>query len=286
MTRVVIVTSLKGGVGKTTVTANLAMTLARKGHSVVAIDCDLESRCLDMVLGLENESLYNISDALSGRCSVDDAIIRDMRCENLCFISAPAAIADKDSEEYLQTFSPENIEKLIISLSEQFEYIIFDLPAHPDGWYELLLKHTDYALVVAMHTAVSIRSAEKTAMTIGEVYEKLGEGEIFIDDDGDVIEPRLKVRLVINGFKWRDASGGVRAGVYDIITKTSVKLLGIVPYDEDMARAQEVGKLSYQLNKGELPSNTAFNNIALRLDGATIPLMSGLLAKRTRRKVL
>ena len=209
-----------------------------------------------------------------------------LRGENLCFISAPAAIADKDSEEYLQTFSPENIEKLIISLSEQFEYIIFDLPAHPDGWYELLLKHTDYALVVAMHTAVSIRSAEKTAMTIGEVYEKLGEGEIFIDDDGDVIEPRLKVRLVINGFRWRDASGGVRAGVYDIITKTSVKLLGIVPYDEDMARAQEVGKLSYQLNKGELPSNTAFNNIALRLDGATIPLMSGLLAKRTRRKVL
>ena len=71
MTRVIIVTSLKGGVGKTTVTANLAMTLARKGHKVAAIDCDLESRCLDMVLGLENDSLYNISDALSGRCSTD-----------------------------------------------------------------------------------------------------------------------------------------------------------------------------------------------------------------------
>ena len=286
MTRVIIVTSLKGGVGKTTVTANLAMTLARKGHSVVAIDCDLESRCLDMVLGLENESLYNISDALSGRCSIDEAVIKDSRCENLCFISAPAAITDKDSEEYIQTFSPENIDKLIDGLSDQFEYIIFDLPAHPDGWYELLLKHTDYALVVAMHTAVSIRSAEKTAMTIADVYEKLGEGDIYIDDDGDIIEPRLKVRLVINGFRWRDASGGVRAGVYDIITKTSVKLLGVVPYDEDMAQAQESGRLAYQLAKGELPANTAFNNIALRLDGATIPLLTGLLGKRSRRKVL
>ena len=103
MNRVVIVTSLKGGVGKTTVTANLAMTVAKKGYSVACVDCDLESRCLDMVLGLEIESLYNIADVLSGRCSVDDALIHDMRCENLSFLAAPASIIDKDSEEFKET---------------------------------------------------------------------------------------------------------------------------------------------------------------------------------------
>lgn len=286
VTRVVIVTSLKGGVGKTTVTANLAMTLARKGHSVVAVDCDLESRCLDMVLGLENDSLYNIADVLSERCSIQEALIVDSRCEELSFIAAPAGITDKDSEEYLKTFSPENVDRLIKGLSEKFEYILFDLPAHPDGWYELLLRHTDFALVVAMHTAVSIRSAEKTAMTIGEVYEKLGEGEVLFDEDGDIIEPKLKIRLIINGFRRKDASDGMRSGVYDIISKTSVKLLGVVPYDDSMAAAQESGKLAYQVMHGELPSNTAFGNIALRLDGASVPLLSGLMGKRTRRKIL
>lgn len=286
MTRVIIVTSLKGGVGKTTITANLAMTLARKGHKVAAIDCDLESRCLDMVLGLENDSLYNISDALSGRCSVEEALIKDSRCEELSFIAAPAGITDKDSEEFMQVFSEENVTRLIEDLSERFEYIMFDLPAHPDGWYELLLKHTDYALVVAMHTAVSIRSAEKTAMTICDTCEKMGADEITFDEDGDIIEPKLKVRLIINGFRGRDASEGIRSGVYDIISKTSVKLLGVVPHDYSMAQAQETGKLAYQVHKGEVPSNTAFNNIALRLDGANVPLLSGLMGKRSRRKVL
>ncbi len=286
MTRVIIVTSLKGGVGKTTITANLAMTLARKGHKVAAIDCDLESRCLDMVLGLENDSLYNISDVLSGRCSTDEALIKDSRCEELCFIAAPAGITDKDSDEFLQTFSEENVTKLIEDLSDRFEYILFDLPAHPDGWYELLLRHTDYALVVAMHTAVSIRSAEKTAMTIGDTCEKLGEDDVVFDEDGDMIESKLKIRLVINGFRKRDVSDGVRSGVYDIISKTSVKLLGVVPYDESMAQGQETGKLAYQIQKGETPSNTAFKNIALRLDGANVPLLSGLMGKRSRRKIL
>ncbi len=286
LNRVIIVTSLKGGVGKTTITANLAMTLARAGHSVAALDCDLESRCLDMVLGLENSSLYNISDVLSGRCSADDALLQDSRCENLSFIAAPAGIVDKDSEEFKSTFTKENIDRLIGELLQNFEYVIFDLPAHPDKWYELLLSHTDYALVVAMHTAVSIRSAEKTAMTIAEENEKLGGAELMFDTEGNMIEPKLRTRLIINGFRMRDASGGTRSGVYDIISKVSVKLLGVVPYDEEMAAAQETGKLAYQIRRGETDANIAFGNIAARLDGESIPLMSGIMKKKKRRKIL
>lgn len=286
LNRVIIVTSLKGGVGKTTITANLAMTLARLGHSVAAVDCDLESRCLDMVLGLENSSLYNISDVLSGRCTADDALLQDPRCENLSFIAAPAGIIDKDSQEFRNTFTAENIDRLVGELSKSFEYVIFDLPAHPDKWYELLLSHTDYALIVAMHTAVSIRSAEKTAMTISEEYAKLGNDEPMFDAEGNMCEPRLKIRLLINGFRMKDVSGGTRSGVYDIITKISVKLLGVVPYDEEMAAAQEAGKLAYQLRRGETDANVAFENIAARLEGDAVPLLAGIIKKKKRRKIL
>ena len=281
MNKVIIVTSLKGGVGKTTLTANLAMSLAESGKSVIAIDCDLESRCLDMILGLENDSLYNLADILSGRCELDDAITRDERCDNLSFIAAPSIGFDRNSDEYSECFTPEKISALIAALRDSYEYILFDLPAHPDKWYELLLGHANYALVVAMHTAVSIRSAEKTAMTIVETYEKLMEqsGEELLPDD----EGGLKIRLVINGFKHRDVTDGTRSGIYDIISKTSVKLLGVVPNDERMAAAQESGVLAYQL-KGDSASCSAFKNIAARIDGVSIPLLSGILGKKARRK--
>ncbi len=280
-----MVTSLKGGVGKTTIAANLAMTLANSGCSVVAIDCDLESRCLDMVLGLENNSLFNIGDALSGACSVDDCLIRDSRCENLAFIAAPASIIDKTAPEFTNVFCSENIDKFISELEESFDYIIFDLPAHPDMWYGLLMKHIDFALVVAMHTAVSIRSAEKTAMTIAEVNKNICGEDFEYDRDGNLKESKLKIRLIINSFRSGDAEDGMRSGVYDIINKTSVKLLGVIPYDEEMAVAQESGKLAFQIKKGKNPANVAFKNIALRLAGLGVPLLSGILKKKARKKI-
>ncbi len=283
LNRVVIVTSLKGGVGKTTVTANLAMTLAKRGYSVVALDCDIESRCLDMILGLENESLYNISDVLSGRCAVDDAIIHDARCENLSFIAAPASIIDKDSEEFTSAFTAENIDRLVKSLCDMYDYVIFDLPAHPDMWYELLLKHTTYALVVAMHTAVSVRSAEKTAMTISQMSEGLFGEEEFSDR---LLKKGPKIRLVINGFRFADVPGGTRSGVFDIINKTSVKLLGVVPYDEDMASLQESGRLAFEQKRGACISAAAFKNIANRLCGENIPLLSGVVKKKARKRIM
>lgn len=275
MSKVIIVTSLKGGVGKTTVTANLAMTLARSGKSVVAVDCDLESRCLDMILGLESDSLYNLADVLSGRCELDDALTRDTRCEDLSFIAAPSGSVDRNSEEYRTAFTVERITSLIAELRDIYDYIFFDLPAHPDKWYELLLGHTDLAIVVAMHTAVSIRSAEKTATTILETCERL-----YSDSDD---EEGPDIRLLINSFRHRDASDGIRSGIYDMINRTSVKLLGVVPQDERMAAAQENGVLAYQL-KGESASGTAFRNIAARISGDNIPLLSGILGKKARKK--
>lgn len=282
MSNVIIVTSLKGGVGKTTVAANLAMTLASGGHSVVAIDCDLESRCLDMILGLENDTLFNIEDVLSKRCTLDEALTTDSRCDNLSFIAAPATITDKDSEEFRSTFSTEKISALIAELREDYEYIIFDLPAHPDIWYELLLEHSDYALVVAMHTAVSVRSAEKTACIIVDTLDTIAEKN-KAKGAKSVEDRELKIRLIINGFKYRDVPDGRRSGIYDIINRTSVALIGVVPHDEEMAAGQETGRLAYQI-KGASAASTAFSNIAERIKGKSVPLLSGILKKRVRRK--
>ncbi len=282
MTHCILITSLKGGVGKTTVCANLAMALARKGHTVIAVDCDTESRCLDMILGLESSALYDISDVLSGRCGLEDAVVCDDRCERLSFLASPSAFFGRDSEEFAKVFSRENIDRLVASLRERYEFILFDLPAHPDVWYDLLLGHTDTAVVVAMHTAVSVRSAEKTAMSLLDRREKKENGS----GGQGMPSGSLKIRLVINGFKPREIPEGIRSGVYDIISKTSIRLLGVIPYSEAMAAAQESGKLSYQLYGGRLIYTAALDNIADRLCGENVPLLSGVLSDRARKKVL
>lgn len=281
MTHSILITSLKGGVGKTTICANLAMALARKGHTVIAVDCDTESRCLDMILGLESSALYDISDILSGRCGLEDAVVHDERCEKLSFLASPSTFFGRDSEEFSKVFSRENVDRLVASLRERYEFILFDLPAHPDVWYDLLLKHIDTALVVAMHTAVSVRSAEKTAMSLLDRKEKRDSADGVASPTGS-----LKIRLIINGFKPREIAEGIRSGVYDIISKTSIRLLGVIPYSEAMASAQESGKLSYQLYGGRLICTAAFDNIADRLCGENVPLLSGVLSGRAKKKVL
>ena len=167
MSKSYIVTSFKGGVGKTTLSANLAMSLARRGHKVVAVDCDLESRCLDIVLGLENSTLFNLCDCIKGTCPVENAIVRDERCENLHFISAPAFYPERhEIGTTADSFTSEAIGSFVKSLTDRFDYVIFDLPARPDNLYRHLACLVDAALVISLHTAASIRAAEKTAIAL------------------------------------------------------------------------------------------------------------------------
>lgn len=266
MGRAVMVTSFKGGVGKTTVSANLAMSLARMGFRVMAIDCDLESRCLDIALGLENSSLYNICEVLSGKRTIAEASVCDPRCQNLSFIAAPAYFSLTDENSF--DFTDEQVNDLVVKLKLEYDFVIFDLPARPDRLYKKLVRHSNYALVVSFHTAASIRAAEKTAMAL----EELGCGEA----SSEFLSRPLKTRLVINSFMAKDAVSGVRPSIYDVINKTSVKLLGVLPYDEDMARGQENGLLAYQVKKGKNNFNIAICNVAKRCTENQVPLLSGL----------
>lgn len=263
--RAVMVTSFKGGVGKTTVSANLAMTLAQMGFKVIAIDCDLESRCLDIALGLENSTLYNICEVITGKKTIAEAAVTDTRCRNLSFVAAPAYFSlAKDEFE----FTDEQVKDLVFKLKLDYDFVIFDLPARPDKLYRSLVKFSNYALVVSLHTAASIRAAEKTAMAL----EELGCGE---GDEG-YLQKNLKTRLVINSFMARDAVDGIRPSIYEVINKTSVRLIGVLPYDADMARGQENGLLAYQVNKGKNNFNRAMCNVAKRFTETQVPLLSGL----------
>ncbi len=261
-----MVTSFKGGVGKTTVSANLAMTLSRMGFRVIAIDCDLESRCLDIALGLENASLYNICEVLTGKKTLNEVVVTHPESPNLSFIAAPAYFSLADEDSFV--FTDEAVEALVVKLKLEYDFVIFDLPARPDKLYRSLVKFSNYALVISLHTAAAIRAAEKTAMAL----EELGCGQA----SNEFMSKSLKTRLIINSFMPKDAVNGDRPSIYDVINKTSVKLIGVIPYDADMARGQENGQLSYRVKNGKNNFNKAICNVAKRFTETQVPLLSGI----------
>lgn len=272
-----IITSFKGGVGKTTLSANLAMSLASRGHRVVAVDCDLESRCLDIVLGLENATLFNLCDCIKGTCSVDSAIVRDSRCENLHFISAPAFYPERhEIGAAADSFTREAIGSLVKQLEDRFDYVIFDLPARPDNLYRNLAVYADAAFVISLHTAASIRAAEKTAIALNELT---GYGKDNLTAGG------LDIRLIVNGFKSKDARDGVNVGLYDIVSKTRLQLWGVVPFSAAMSKAQEMGKLACEKYRGTMPFCRAVENIAMRCEGYKVPLFEGVETGVSKKQV-
>ncbi len=262
MSQIILVTSFKGGVGKTTVSASIAIRLAQTGNRVLVCDCDLESRCLDIVLGIENQPLFNICDAVTGKCDVSSAIVPDERFEGLYFMPAPAFYPEAfQTEDTSDMFSEENVNRFLGGISSDYDYIIFDLPARPDMLYRRLIRHSDTVLVVSLHTATSIRAAEKTAIAIRELCD-----EKKVPD----------VKLIVNGFKATDVKNGDNIGLYEIIGKTGLALAGVIPFDSEMVRAQELGEPVSLYKKGKLPFWKAICNTCRRLEGANVKLLDGI----------
>lgn len=271
MAKRILVTSFKGGVGKTTVSANLAACLARHGRRVLACDCDLESRSLDLILGVENQPLFNICDAVKGVCEPDKAIVQTSVDGKLDFMPAPAFYPEAfQSGATDEIFTEQAVEAFLEKLDDRYDDIIFDLPARPDNFYMQLVRQATLIWVISQHTSVSIRAAEKTGIAIHELCA------------GKSVP---SVKLVVNGFRPEDAANGERAGLYRILTDVKLPLAGVIPYDTEMLRAQEAGRLADVGEKTPLPFWQAIDNTVRRISGENVRLLEGIRLKKARRRL-
>ncbi len=243
--RVIVITSGKGGVGKTTTTANIGAALADKGHKVLLIDTDIGLRNLDVVMGLENRIVYDLIDVIEGRCRVSQALIKDKRCPNLVLLPA-AQIRDKND------VNTDQMKELIHSLKESFDYILIDCPAGIEQGFKNAIVAADEAIVVTTPEVSATRDADRI---------------IGLLEAAGIKSPRIVVnRLRIDMVKEKNM-----LSVEDILDILAVKLLGVVPDDENVVISTNKGEpLVY---KGDSLAAKAFKNIASRIEGVEVPLL-------------
>ena len=243
--RVIVITSGKGGVGKTTTTANIGAALADKGHKVLLIDTDIGLRNLDVVMGLENRIVYDLIDVIEGRCRISQALIKDKRCQNLVLLPA-AQIRDKND------VNAEQMKELIFSLKESFDYILIDCPAGIEQGFKNAIAAADEAIVVTTPEVSATRDADRI---------------IGLLEAAGIKNPRLVInRLRIDMVKDKNM-----LSVEDILDILAVKLLGVVPDDENVVISTNKGEpLVY---KGDSLAAKAFKNIASRIEGVEVPLL-------------
>ena len=256
--KITLITSCKGGVGKSTVAANLAMSMASRGKKVLLCDCDFDMRCLDLMLGVENEIMYDLYDAAKGRVALERVLLRDVRSQSLWFAAAPyKGGRDITAEEFAK------IIRDAMSI-EAFDNRILDTPGSLGVPAVLDSGVADSAIIVASHQPSSIRAA-------GQTGEYLAKCRV------------LDQRLLINSFDFAAALTGDRPGINEIIDKSFIQLCGIVPYERELMVGAETGRLACQLKNSN--ACAAFDNIASRLSGMYVPLFYGFHGMKVRGQI-
>lgn len=242
---VIVVTSGKGGVGKTTTSANVGTGLAKAGKKVCLIDTDIGLRNLDVVMGLENRIVYNLVDVVEGNCRVKQALIRDKKHPGL-YLMPSAQTKDKTA------VSPSQMMKVIDHLKEQFDYIILDCPAGIEQGFQNAIAGAKRALVVTTPEVSSIRDADRI---IG-LLEAAGINKM------DLIINRLRIEMVKKG-DMMSAS--------DVVDILGIPLIGVVPDDENVVISTNQGE---PLVGGSSPAGLAYSNIVERVLGKEVPFLN------------
>lgn len=242
---VITITSGKGGVGKTTTTANLSVALALMGHKVVAIDADIGLRNLDVVLGLENRIVYDLVDVVEGNCRLKQAMIRDKRIEGLYLIPA-AQTRDKSA------LSPDDMINICNKLRPDFDYILIDSPAGIEQGFKNAVAPADRVIIVATPEVSSVRDADRIIGLI-EAEEK-GPGT-----------------LIINRFKADMVRRGDMLDINDVLDILAIDLIGVIPDDEAIIISTNRG--APVAMDDTLLVSQAFKNVATRITGRSVPFL-------------
>ncbi|ARK31588.1 septum site-determining protein MinD [Halalkalibacter krulwichiae] len=256
MGEAIVITSGKGGVGKTTTSANIGTALALSGKKICLVDTDIGLRNLDVVMGLENRIIYDLVDVTEGRCKLKQALIKDKRFD--CLYLLPAAqTKDKTSVQ------PEQMKLIIDELKQEYDYVIIDCPAGIEQGFKNAVAGADRAIVVTTPEVSAVRDADRI---------------IGLLEQEDVEAPKL----VVNRIRGHMMKSGEMLDVDEIASILAIDLLGIVVDDEEVIKHSNKGEpiALHTTSKASI----AYRNIARRILGETVPLMSldeqkGMFAK-------
>jgi septum site-determining protein MinD len=245
MGEAIVITSGKGGVGKTTTSANIGTALALLGKKVCMVDTDIGLRNLDVVMGLENRIVYDLVDVVDGRCRLPQALIKDKRFEELYLLPA-AQTKDKDS------VSPDKVKAIILDLKNDFDFVIIDCPAGIEQGFKNAIAGADKAIVVTTPENAAVRDADR-------IIGLLEANKI------------RNSKLIINRIRANMVKKGEMLDIDEICSVLSIDLLGIVPDDEHVIKAANMGEPTVMNPTSK--AAIAYRNIARRILGDTVPLM-------------
>ena len=241
--RTIVVTSGKGGVGKTTATANIGIGLAKHDRKVVMVDGDIGLRNLDIIMGLENRIVYHLVDVVRGRCQVRQALVKDKRFPHLCLL--PASQVDQK-----EAVNPEQMRDLTTQLKAEFDFVLIDCPAGIEQGFRNAVAGADEAIVITTPDVSPVRDADRV---IGLLQSTLGDPQLIIN--------RMATDMVKKGDMLNQQ---------DVLDILAVRLLGIVPEDGEVVVAGNRGS-PVILNENS-QSGRAYERIVRRILGEEVPI--------------
>jgi len=270
MAKVVVVTSGKGGVGKTTSTAALGAALAQEGANVVVVDFDVGLRNLDLVMGAERRVVFDLINVVQGDAKLPQALIRDKRIDTLSLLPA-SQTRDKDA------LTADGVQKVIGELREKFDWIICDSPAGIEKGAVMAMRHADIAVVVTNPEVSSVRDSDRIIGLLDSKTEKAENGA------------RIDKHLLLTRYDPARAARGEMLKTEDVLEILSIPLLGIIPESEEVLRASNLGSPVTLLAPTSSPAR-AYADAAKRLGGAKLEVVvplerKGLMYRLFGRKV-
>jgi septum site-determining protein MinD len=254
MGKVVVVTSGKGGVGKTTSTAALGAALASTGKKVVLIDFDVGLRNLDLVMGAERRVVFDLINVTQGTANLSQALIRDKRVDSL-FLLPASQTRDKDA------LSEDGVGSVVSRLKEKFDYVVCDSPAGIERGAQLAMRFADEAVIVTNPEVSSVRDSDRIIGLLDSKTLKAERGET------------VTKHVLITRFDAGRAARGEMLGIDDVLEILSVPLLGIIPESQGVLRASNIGS-PVTLAEPANPAARAYFDAARRLEGEALPMVA------------